>query len=435
MSEGKEEARLAKNARIGASRRVTASKRKHQVCKTYDFKVVSSHVSRKQADALRAVFREAKWLRNDCLAHGIDGYVAGKTVSVHLPDGSSEERELTHLGSQIRQSVIEQVKSDRRGLAAKRKRGHRVGRLKFTRRVSCVHLKQFGTTYRFTNDRHTRVRIQKIPGTLRVIGADQVGADAEFASANLVERADGYHLLVTCYYDRKPSPHKAEDVPLTAVGVDMGLKDSVVCSDGRKVRACFYETERLRHLRRRLSRQRRGSKGYAQTKRKIDRELLRLSYRKDDVANKLVHDLLKNDYVFFQDESIGAWKARRGFVKGGRTVQASILGRVKGRLKAAPNAVMLPKGEPTTASCPVCGARTKHHPSRRTFVCSCCGHTADRDVHAACNMIRLGTKYLPVERRNTEVERMSDMTDQELSLMSQHAFLGEAWKPQELALG
>mgnify|MGYP000928013027 FL=1 len=55
---------------------------------------------------------------------------------------------------------------------------------------------------------------------------------------------------------------------------------------------------------------------------------------------------------------------------------------------------MLPRSVATTATC-ICGTVTKHTPDLRTYTCPTCGHTEDRDIHAAKNMIRLGSATNP----------------------------------------
>lgn len=439
-----DEARLAKNKKISETKRKTLKRRVGQVARTYNLKIQENRLNRLQQETLRLMFLEAKWLRNDCLAHGIDGYEAGSTVSVKLPDGTFEKRSIELLGSQIKQSVIDQLKTDRESLrklkasylkSGKRKKAEQVGELRFVSQVNSIHLKQFGTTFRLPGKHFKVAAVQLLPGKLHLIGGKQIPKDAEIACAKLVERADGYHLLVTCYLDKQSNNVQDAYVPNTFVGIDMGLKDSLTFSDGRKVNAYFYETERLKNLRRKLSRQEKGSKGYVQTKRKISRECERISNRKNDCANKICHDILENEFVFFQDENISGWKSRNGYIRGGRKVQASVLGRVKAKLKAHPRATMLPTYVATTQTCPVCHKKTKHHPKESMFVCAHCNFSFDRDVHGALNMIRLGIPYLPVDRRTTGVEEVSDFDNRGLMALSTKASSSEARKPHQLAVG
>lgn len=397
-----EKARLAKNKRISESGKATRERRRRQVCRVFDLKVSNNHLSKVQKESLTRAFLEAKWIRNDALSKGIFDYVPDKSVDVLVGD-VIETRPITCLGSQMKQSVVTQLKNDVRGIAALKKRGHHIGKLRYKSVVNSIDLVQYGMTYRFANEKRTRVKIQKIPGTLRVNGIRQIPDGAEFANAKLVRKPDGYHIMVTTFL-MPDSPYAVRQrtyEPDTTVGVDMGLKTSLTLSDGSLVSAYVEETNRLRRLQKKLTRQKKDSRGYWNTRHMIRREYQRMSNRRDDIANKLVRGLMRNEMVFFQDENISSWRHKHGFVRGGRKIQHSVLGRVKARLKDQPRAYMLDRFVATTQTCPVCGTRTKHMPGVDTFVCGHCGYTADRDWNAACNMIRIGyvTKVSSVERR------------------------------------
>lgn len=389
-----ESVRKAKNAKIASTLKATKERRANSVCRVFDLKISKSHISREQKEALKRVFLEAKWLRNDALANGIFDYEIGKTADVLVGD-HHETRELNHLGSQMKQSVVKQLKQDVYDLSKAKKKGCHVGQLKFKRFVNSIELKQYGTTYRFKNEKMTRIKIQRIPGTFRVSGASQIPSDAEIANARLVRRPDGYHVLVTVFLSRDSEYVTRQDEfePGTVVGVDMGLKTSLTLSDGSLVNVHVGVSDRVRRLQRKLARQVKGSNGYERTRARLRREYGRASRVKDDVAAKVTRDLLRNEIVYFQDENLSAWKSRSGFVRGGRKVQDSILGRVKARLERSSRAVELPSSVPTTQFCPVCGSRTRHGVSERVFVCASCGFSADRDVNAACNMVRFGQGY------------------------------------------
>jgi putative transposase len=413
-------ARLAKNAQIKATMQQTMDRRKTQICRVFDLKINTNKLNKKQSEHLTRLFLEAKWLRNDCLANGIDNYQPGATVQVKTPDGF-ETREYKALGSQMKQSVVQQLKSDRKALASKKTKGGKIGKLKFVREVNSVDLKQYKGTYRFVNSSMTRMKIQNVPGYVRVRGAKQIPDGVEFANAKLVRRAEGYHVLATVFLDRNHPYLLKQDrfVEGTVVGVDMGLKTALTCSDGSKVDARIGESDRLKKLQRKLSRQVKGSNNYRKTLEKIRREYLRLSDKRTDVANKAVRGLLWNEVVFIQDENISEWRRKSGFVRGGKTVQQSVLGRVKARLMEHERVVVVPRFVASTQVCPVCGERTKHHPGLRVFVCSSCGFSADRDVNASCNMVRLGVDFVsPVERRFALVEGLTSASNDELSRLS-----------------
>lgn len=156
-------------------------------------------------------------------------------------------------------------------------------------------------------------------------------------------------------------------------------------------------------LQKKLKRQVKGSKNYGLTCEKLRQCYHKLNNKKDDISNKIVHNLLEHRLIIIQDEQLHEWH-KNGH---GSTIQHSILGRVNRKLKEHafitdkkklakdPNinddkqVVILPSNWPTTKLCRKCGA---YHDELtlddRVFECSC-GVVEDRDVHAACNMIWL----------------------------------------------
>ena len=209
---------------------------------------------------------------------------------------------------------------------------------------------------------------------------------AELANARIVTRSDGYHLLVTCYRFTEELPDSVKHKG--ALGVDFGVKTSFTLSTGEKFDYAVGETERLKKLQRSLKRKTKGSNNYKKIQILITREYQHITNRRDDLADKFVHEILSYERVFIQDEQIAGWRSKKGYVRGGRKIQRSVLGRVKQKLAQHPRVTVLPKHVATTATC-VCGEVTKHAPGLDVFSCPVCGYKDDRDVHAAKNMIRL----------------------------------------------
>jgi len=375
--------------------RATRQRRQSQVCRVFQVKLQSNSLSTQQRNALKMLFVEAKWIYNDALSHGITDYEPGKTVTVRNRDGMFEERPLTVIGAQMKQSVISEMHASLRSLSSHKKAGRKVGALKYISHYTSVNLKQYGNTYKIQGN---RVRVQNIQGWLKARGLHQLEG-WELANAKLVSKPDGYYLHVTAFKDK--SATKDDFIPGTRVGVDMGLTTHVTLSDGTKISATVRETDRLKRLQRKLSKQVKGSNNYARTRTLLQREQQRNTNRRNDIANKVTHDILLNEQVFMQDENLASW--RKSF--GGAKQHGSILGRVKAKLIHHERVVVLRKNAPTTKMC-VCGRRNAHSLKERTYTCSSCGYTADRDVHAARNMVRFS---IPVERReSTLVENESD---------------------------
>lgn len=403
-----DEARLAKNKQTAETLKATRLKRQSQTCRVYTLKITTNKLTKQQAENLKMVFVEAKWLRNHILStNNISGYKLHNEVIVKNKDGEFEIRELKHLGTHLKQAVKTELEQNKKALKASKDKGRKIGALKYTSQVNSINLKEAGRTYQVRGD---HVQIQKL-GWMRVKGAEQLDG-WELANAKLIQKPDGYYLAVTCYKNKElvPDPHTEG----TAIGIDMGLKTHIACSNGTEYNVLIEEPEHLKRLQRKLYRQVNGSNSYYKTRSQLQRAYQKLSNKKNDAANKIVHDLLLNETVFLQDENLSAWRKRDGFVRGGRTIQHSVLGRVKAKLVAHPRAFVLRKNAATTQSC-VCCARNKHQLVQRTYFCSSCGYRAPRDVHAAMNMVWLGQEYasfVPVGRRDFKpVERMSDFSN------------------------
>ena len=431
-----EKARLAKNARIREAGKATRARRAKMDCISRKLKIDRSRLNSKQEEAIARLFLESKWLANSCIANerfdndylkGLDGKVKVKT-----PKGM-EEREFLVLGGQLSQSVIRNLKYSLKSLAKLKSKDKKVGSLRYRKQVRSVDFPQYGTSHKI-NRENNRVKLANIPGWMRVRGLDQLPAEAEFANCKLLDRPDGLFIVITCYVNKEPENF----TPGTSIGVDMGVKTHLTFSNGVKITALVEESERAKGLRRKISRQKPGSNNRAKTMARLEKVLAKDANKKEDIANKVVHELLKNETVYYQDESINKWFEKQGHVSAGKRLQCSILGRVKAKLEQSSRAVMLDRYLATTATC-ICGYKTKHEPGKRTFVCSACGYSDDRDIHAAKNMIRLGRSI-----NAPATEHSSTLADKHFMPVApmDYTFVGKTgnvWMKQEapmsLALG
>lgn len=413
------EKKEVKNKKISESIKTTKKKRKHQKCTCYELKINHRRLNAKQREALSMVFVEAKWLYNDVLNSGLHPSQYDDkttTVMVKYPDGF-QERQLQYLSAQMKQKLLSNMSSSIKTLNTLKKKGRKVGALKFISEYTSIGLKQYTKTHKFDFQRN-RVHIQNIPGWVRVHGLKQIPHNAEIADAKLIKRASGYYVKVTTFMGKNPVD---EQEPLTTVvGVDMGVATSLTLSNGYEFSAYVEEPERLRRLQRRLSRQSRSSNAYGKTRNQLGREYEKMNHMKDDAANKIVSEILKNDLVFFQDELIGQWKRRWG-----RKLHHGVLGRVKSKLNNAENAYMLDRSVATTQTC-VCGKKNKIPLNQRIYSCGC-GRELPRDVHSAQMMVVLGRALVPMGCREfTLVENVGSWGSSE--------FYEHSVKPEALTL-
>ena len=377
--------RLAKNERIRDAGKATKLRRKEQICRVWRVKIDFSHLNSHQQTALKMLFVEGKWLHNDIITflkdHEINAYDY-KIQTVHNLDKDKQPvtHELEYISSQMKQAVIQNVKDSMKALKAAKNKGRAVGALKYKSDYVSINLQQYGITYKFYSAGY--IKIQNL-GKIRIRGAGQFFniPNIEYANAKLLKLPDGYYIAVTTYQTKvgKQQDYKSP------IGIDMGIKTSITLSDGMKYKILIEEPERLKRLQRMVMRRVKGSSNRYKARKLLEREYQKLTNKKRDAANKIVHELLQHEQIYMQDENLSGW--HKGLF--GRTVQHSILGLVKSKLMKCERVIVLPKSAPTTKYCPKCGKLKKDiRLSDRVYECEC-GYHEDRDIHAARNMILL----------------------------------------------
>lgn len=90
------------------------------------------------------------------------------------------------------------------------------------------------------------------------------------------------------------------------IGIDLGIKDLIICSDGTKyINHKFYKKKlkKLKTLQRHLSRKRKGSKRRQKAKLKIARLYEKITNSREDLCHKISNDLT-NKYSLICLESL-----------------------------------------------------------------------------------------------------------------------------------
>ena len=386
-----DEQRLEKNNRIREKGKETREKRKSQVCRVYRVKIDFSHLNEAQKEHLKMLFVEAKWLYNDALTfmkdHDISGYDT-KVVTVHGldKDRNPVTHDLQYISSQMKQSVIQSIKSSLKALSSLKKNNHKVGGLRYKSDYISINLQQHKITYRFNDDKH--IGIQGFSKSLKIRGAKQFWniPNLEFANAKLLNLPEGYYLAITTYQNKGGEKKKYKP----EIGIDMGIKTTITTSDGRKFKVLIGESERLKKCQRLIARREKGSSNRYRARKLMRKSYQKLGNKKRDSANKIMHELLEHEIVYMQDENLKGW--HKGLF--GRTVQHSVLGLLKKKLMNSERVIVLPKSVPTTKYCPKCGNLKKDIKlSDRVYECEC-GYREDRDIHAARNMILLSKRAI-----------------------------------------
>lgn len=292
----------SKKASIKAALLATAAKRKSQVCRVFECKVVEKRLNSRQREELAKLFIEGKRFYNHVLSLHKDGQKLNRINSTTIKEVrhfSKDKQEVVSplevLSSQQKQAIVTRMNQNEKTIVTLVRKGfQKHGELHFAKELTCIPLKQYGVTYKFKS--FNKVKIQGISGTLLIRTGGQLQIADELANANLVKKPDGYYLKVTCFINKenwKEQPKNGKEI-----GLDLGVKTAITTSEGEKLDACVEESDRLKRLQREMFRRKKGSNNRRRTVNLIQREYQKLSNQKEDKANKIVHKLKAYDRIY-----------------------------------------------------------------------------------------------------------------------------------------
>ena len=183
-----------------------------------------------------------------------------------------------------------------------------------------------------------------------------------------------------------------------SVGVDMGLKDLLVTSDGEIFKNNRYTRRyecKLAKAQQHLSRKVKGSKGFENQKLKVARLHEKIANSRADYLHKCSISLVRRyDTICIEDLNV------KGMVKNhhlAKSISDASWGKFVSMLtyKAEWNDKKVVKAEryfPSSQTCNVCGYVNKDikNLSVRDWECPECHTHHDRDINAAINILRFG---------------------------------------------
>lgn len=358
-----------------------------KVRRTYEIKLVPD---KHQEEQLNQYFYEGKVLYNFMIGlENVFDFNPCKTIEITKLDKDENKVPvvISTLPSKLRQNIHRTICNSIKGLVAAKKKGRKVGRLKFKSRLKSILIDNQSYCIQ---DRHHLKLVGFGRQSIRCLGLHQLGDDLDkikMCGSILKKTPSGFILYLSIC--------REEDIVKSGqdVGIDMGIKDSLILSNGEKYKCVVEETVRLKKIQRKMAKSRRlnGKKrtnNYRKLQLKLRKEYQKLDNRKLEFKRQMMHNLSQYDHIVFQDESLAGWKNLRGNRK---TIQHGCLGSIKWELIARSESekdryICLDKWLPTTQYCPACGKKNKHDLDQRIYTCKC-GYSADRDIHAAKNML------------------------------------------------
>ena len=182
-----------------------------------------------------------------------------------------------------------------------------------------------------------------------------------------------------------------------SVGIDLGIKDFVICSNGTVYPNMRFLEKSLRKLKiqqRRLSKKKKGSKNREKQRIKVSKVHKKVKNQRNDYQHKISRELADNfNTICLETLNVRNMMKNRRLSRAISSVGWSSF-IIKLEYKIAENQgkiVKIDRFYPSSKTCSNCGCVKKELKlSERTYHCSECGFTIDRDLNASINILKTG---------------------------------------------
>lgn len=207
-----------------------------------------------------------------------------------------------------------------------------------------------------------------------------------------------YYASILVHKDIKELPKTNE-----YIGIDLGIKDLVICSDGLKFKNHKYTNKYERLLKkayRHLSRKKKGSYSYKKQVRKIARIHDKIKCSRKDYIHKITTQLVrKYDIICTETLKVKNMVKNKRLSKSLHDASFGMFVEFL-RYKCEWYGKILSKIDnffPSSKTCSCCGSINKNLTLNiREWVCEECGVVHDRDINASINILNEGLRLLKI---------------------------------------
>lgn len=235
-------------------------------------------------------------------------------------------------------------------------------------------------------------------GRVRLKRRGYIPTDERPISATVSENAGRWFVAVKF---RRAVPEVPRSENQATIGVDLGLKNVAVLSDGTVHESHQHHRRQLRRLRflnKSVARKQKGSQNWRKAMQKLRRLHYRVACQRNDQLHKITTDLVRR-FGCIGIETLNVTGMHRSKRIRKRAHDSAIYEFVRQlEYKAEWAGVAVVKADmwwPSSQLCSRCGERHRGLSLRdSTFVCPACGFTIDRDLNAARNLEQLAQASL-----------------------------------------
>ncbi len=212
-------------------------------------------------------------------------------------------------------------------------------------------------------------------------------------TATVSKTSTGKYFISILVDDGKEVPEKQKFTEQNTIGVDVGIKDFAVLSNGEKIDNPKYLKKSLKRLKvvsKQLSRKKKGSKNREKAKKRLAKIHEKVTNQRKDFQHKVSLKLIsENQAIAFETLKV------KNMVKNHCLAQAisdaswsSFIEKMEYKAEWYGKTILrIGQFEPSTKLCNVCGYHNKDITLKiREWVCPECKTFHDRDINAAINI-------------------------------------------------
>lgn len=204
----------------------------------------------------------------------------------------------------------------------------------------------------------------------------------------------GNHWYVSIQYQLEEDPRPACENLDSPVGIDVGVRTAITCSDGNTYQLADVEKLRrkLKYQQRYLSRSQKKSNNHKKYLEKVRSTTERIQNKINDSIHKATTAIAKkHGVVVVEDLNVAGMKAKKHAKSRAsrRNLQNACMSEILRQLAyKAQQCFRIDRFFPSSQLCSVCGHRKPMPVDIRQYVCSSCGSIMDRDLNAAINILQ-----------------------------------------------
>jgi putative transposase len=312
-----------------------------------------------------------------------------------------EKPELKNVYSKVLQMVNYQLWSNIKALNELKKKGKKVGRLRYKTGNSfkTLNFNQSGFKIDFERKKLVLSKVGEIPIKLHR------PVEGKIKGVIIKRTKTGkWFAIVQAEVDEKPLPPTGR-----AVGIDLGVYSFCVDSDGNAFENPKFidkTLEKIRRVQKQLSRKQKGSRRREKVRLRLAKLYEKLENQRLDFLHKLSCYYVRNyDVICVEDLDV------KDMVENGKSstlnrhildsAWSKFLSLLAYKAERAGRRVVRVKPANTSKRCAKCGHVVEDlRLNDRRFVCPKCGWEVDRDYNASLNIldVGLGRSRTPVER-------------------------------------